>query len=71
MKTIFYRHESTAAKAYAAAYGIEYPGRERLNVMHVGDSVADVQQALKVIEGIRGESDYFRGYFDALIEGKG
>lgn len=71
MQTIFYRHESDAARKFAEAAGLPYPGRGRLNMMHVAMDPREIAKAAKTIEEIRAESDYFSGYTHTQLEGKG
>ena len=67
MQTIFYRHESNAARQVAEAAGLPYPGRERLNMMHVGISARDRIRAVEIIAAIKDESDYFRGRIETQV----
>ena len=67
MQTIFYRHESKVARQKAANLGFSYPGRERLNMMHVGSSARDRIRAVEIIAAIRDESDYFRGRIEPQV----
>lgn len=71
MQTIFYRHESDAARKFAEAAGLPYPGRGQLNVMHVAMDSREIAKAAKTIEEIRAESDYFSGYSQTELVSKG
>ncbi len=67
MQTIFYRCESEAARQKAKELGIPYPGRQRLNMMHVGGSAGERVRAIEIIAAIRDESDYFRGRIETQV----
>ncbi|EKU99671.1 hypothetical protein Lepto7375DRAFT_1736 [Leptolyngbya sp. PCC 7375] len=71
MKTIFYRCESEMARQKAQNLGLSYLGRQRLNMMHVGDGPMNTAKAMEVLGAIRDESDYFRGWVQVSLEKKG
>lgn len=71
MNTVFYYHESEAAKQRAAELGIPYSGRSRLNILHFRNDPGSDYTTMMTIEKIKQESDYFQGYCVMQLEGKG
>lgn len=70
MKTIYYRHESAAARAYADKHKLHYQGRERLNTTHVGDDAEALAKAMDTLHKIKEESDYFWGQIESREGGE-